>query len=46
VEEGFEEISRSEPDRVRVLEATLPPEELAEAVRQALLHYSTADEKP
>ncbi len=47
VEEGFEEISRSEPGRVRVLEATLPPEELAEAVRQALLlHYSTADEKP
>ena len=46
VEEGFEEISRSEPDRMRVLEATLPPEELAEAVRQALLHYSTADEKP
>ena len=46
VEEGFKEISRSEPDRVRVLEATLPPEELAEAVRQALLHYSTADEKP
>jgi dTMP kinase len=46
VEEGFEEISRSEPDRVRVLEATLPPEELAEAVRQALLHYITADEKP
>ena len=46
VEEGFEEISRSEPDRVRVLEATLPPEELAEAVRQALLHHSTADEKP
>ncbi len=46
VEEGFEEISRSEPDRMRVLEATLPPEELAEVVRQALLHYSTADEKP
>ena len=46
VEEGFEEISRSEPDRVRVLEATLPPEELAEAARHALLHYSTADEKP
>ena len=46
VEEGFEEISRSEPDRMRVLEATLPPEELAEAVQQALLHYSTADEKP
>lgn len=46
VEEGFEEISRSEPDRVRVFEATLPPEELAETVWQALLNYSTADEKP
>jgi dTMP kinase len=32
VEEGFEEISRSEPDRVRILEASLPPEEIAQIV--------------
>lgn len=32
VEEGFEEIARSEPDRVRVLDASLPPEDLAKAV--------------
>ena len=32
VEEGFEEIARSEPDRVRTLDASLPPEELAEVV--------------
>ena len=32
VEEGFEQISCSEPDRVRVLDASLPPEELAQIV--------------
>ena len=32
VEEGFEEISRSEPDRVRILEASLPPEEIVQIV--------------
>jgi dTMP kinase len=32
VEEGFEEISRSEPDRVRILDASLPPEEVAQIV--------------
>ena len=32
VEEGFEEISRSEPDRVRILEASLPPEEVVQIV--------------
>ena len=32
VEEGFEEISRSEPDRVRILDASLPPKELAQIV--------------
>lgn len=37
VEAGFEEISRSEPDRVRVLDASLPPDELAEAVRREIL---------
>ena len=34
VEEGFEEIARSEPARVRALDATLPPEELREAVQR------------
>ena len=37
VEAGFEEISRSEPDRVRVLDASLPPGELVEAVRGEIL---------
>ena len=34
VEEGFEEIARSEQDRVKVLDASSPPEELAENVGQ------------
>jgi dTMP kinase len=37
VEQGFEEIARSEPDRVKVLDASLPPEELAEVVRRKIL---------
>ena len=37
VEEGFEEIARSEPGRVRVLDASLPPEQLAEAVARDIL---------
>jgi dTMP kinase len=37
VEQGFEEIARSEPDRVKVLDASLPPEELAEVVRRKML---------
>lgn len=37
VEAGFEEISRAEPDRVRVLDASLPPGKLAEAVREEIL---------
>jgi dTMP kinase len=43
-EEGFEEISRSEPDRVRVLDATLPPESMGEAVAREVrnLHYTSA----
>ncbi len=45
VERGFEEIARLEPDRVKVLDATLPPEELAEAVRRTLVRSSTANEK-
>ena len=36
VEEGFEEIARSEPGRVRVLNATLSPEELVEAVEREI----------
>lgn len=37
VEQGFEEIARSEPNRVKVLDASLPPEELAEVVRRKML---------
>jgi dTMP kinase len=37
VEQGFEEIARSEPDRVKVLDASLPPEELAEVVGRKML---------
>jgi dTMP kinase len=32
VEEGFEELARLEPERIEVLDATRPPEELAELV--------------
>ena len=44
VEEGFEEIVRSEPDRIRVLDATLPPERLAEAVRVEILSLRAGNE--
>ena len=37
VEEGFEKIVRSEPERVRALDATLPPEELSKTVAQEIL---------
>jgi dTMP kinase len=37
VEEGFEELARLEPERIEVLDATRPPEDLAEAVRRALV---------
>jgi dTMP kinase len=37
VEKGFEEIACSEPDRVKVLEASLPPEELAEMVGRQVI---------
>src|SRR5205085_625069 len=36
VEEGFEEIAHSEPGRVRVLDATRPPGELAKIVGQEI----------
>ncbi|MDQ4127858.1 MAG: dTMP kinase [Actinomycetota bacterium] len=43
VEQGFEEIAHSEPDRVRVLDATLPPERMAKAVVSEVLdlHYTS-----
>ena len=31
VEEGFEELARLEPERVEVLDASLPPDDLADA---------------
>ena len=37
VEAGFEEIVRAEPERVRVLDASLAPHELARAVREEIL---------
>jgi dTMP kinase len=37
VEEGFEEIARSEPVRVRVLDGSLPPVRLAETVGREIL---------
>ena len=43
VEEGFEEIARSEPGRVRILDASLPPETLAEAVVQEILKLRSTD---
>lgn len=36
VEEGFEEIARAEPERVRVLDASRPPSELAELVNREI----------
>jgi thymidylate kinase len=44
VEEGFEELARSEPDRIRVLDASLPPERLAEAVRIEILSLQDGNE--
>jgi dTMP kinase len=40
VEKGFEEIACSEPDRVKVLEASLPPEELAEVVGRQVIRLA------
>lgn len=42
VEEGFEEITRSEPDRVKVIDATLPPKELSETVAREILKLGGA----
>ena len=36
IEKGFEEIARSEPDRVKVLDAASPPEELAQIVAREI----------
>ncbi len=43
VEEGFEEIARSEPHRVKTLDASLPPEKLAEVVIGEILKLRSAD---
>ncbi len=43
VEQGFEEIARSEPDRVRVLDASLPPERLAETVGREIFKLRGID---
>jgi dTMP kinase len=46
VEEGFEELARLEPERVEVLEASLPPEALAGLVvgRMRDLQYTRGDD--
>ena len=45
VEEGFEELARLEPERIEVLDASLPPEELAGLVvgRIRGLQYTRGD---
>ncbi len=42
VEEGFEVVARSEPYRVRMLDATLSPERLAESARKEILKLQSA----
>jgi dTMP kinase len=46
VEEGFEELARLEPERIEVLEASLPPEALAGLVvgRMRDLQYTRGDD--
>ncbi len=44
VEEGFEDLARSEPDRIKVLDASLAPERLAEVIRIEIL--SLQDSRP
>ena len=46
VEEGFEELARLEPDRIKVLDATRSPEELAELVVGEIreLQYTRGDD--
>ncbi len=45
VEEGFEELARLEPGRIEILDASLPPQELAEMVvgRIRTLQYTRDD---
>jgi len=42
VEQGFEDLARLEPERIEVLDASLPPQELAEQVvgRMLALQYT------
>ena len=42
VEEGFEVVARSEPYRVRMLDATLSPDRLAESARKEILKLRSA----
>ena len=44
VEKGFEALIAAEPERIRMLDAGRPPEQLAEEVRQEIehLHYTSA----
>lgn len=39
VEEGFEELVRLEPERIMVLDAARPPEDLAEIVAGEILRF-------
>ncbi|MBV9453222.1 MAG: hypothetical protein JOZ19_03745, partial [Rubrobacter sp.] len=43
VEKGFETIARSEPNRVKTLDASLSPERLAENVGREILRLRSAD---
>lgn len=47
VSAGFEELARTEPNRIEVLDASLPPDQLAEAVRSRVLElrYTPANRK-
>ena len=42
---GFEELARAEPDRIEVLDASLPPEQLAETVRRRMLEMGSGGRK-
>jgi thymidylate kinase len=46
VEEGFEELARLEPERIKVLDASRSPEELAELVVGEIqdLQYTRGDD--
>lgn len=47
VSAGFEDLARAEPNRIEVLDASLPPDQLAEAVRSRVLElrYTPANRK-